>query len=285
MRVHLMSPDTDFDPTREPPPHADDLIQDLQLNPLLDAMAAGDDFLREMSTAALMIGCATTEEIGYRHEVLADCARHSDVIAELYQLATGILEDRRRIHRTSLFFGAESRLHMSISVLEACLPALSRLRELADSAAPTFASDAFGRFFETVRTDLDYPYLAVVEQELKELRFNRGMLLSAALGEGNTGVDFVLRAADDTKRTFFRRIPLDKPTRSFVIPERDDASFSALRALRDDALDDASEAAGESVRGRRVETTAEERMHRGDGLHVRAEKDRLYVETCKACGR
>jgi hypothetical protein len=242
-----MSPDTDFDPNREPPPYAEDLTQDLQLAPLLDAMAAGDTFIREMCEAALLAGCTDTEEIAHRHAVLADCDRHREVIVELYQLATAILEDRRRIHRTSLYFGAESRLHMSINVLAACLPALTRLRDLSDSEAPSFASEAFGRFFDTVRHDLDYPYLATVEQELGQLRLTRGMLLNAALGEGNTGVDFVLRTPDETKRTFFHRVPLVRPTRSFVIPDRDEASFNALRALRDDALDDASAAAGESV--------------------------------------
>lgn len=247
MRVHLMSPDDDFDPTREPPRYAEDLVQDLQLNPLLDAMAAGDEFVREMCLAAILAGCTSPAQVEYRHQVLADCAANREVATELYRMATGILEDRRRIHRTGLFFGTESRLRMSIGVLEACLPHFAKLRDLAETAAPGFTSPAFRTFFATLREELGYDYLARVEQAIKELRFNRGMLLSAGLGEGNTGVDFVLREPDDTKRTFFHRIPLDHPTYSFVIPERDEASFNALSALRDDALGDASAAATESV--------------------------------------
>jgi hypothetical protein len=242
-----MSPDADFDPTREPPSYTEDLIQDLQLDPLLDAMAAGDEFVREMSLAAILAGCASPAQVGYRHEVLADCAANREVASELYRMATGILEDRRRIHRTGLFFGTESRLRMSIGVLEACLPHVARLRDLAETAAPSFTSPAFRRFFATLREELGHDYLSRVEQAIKELRFHRGMLLSAGLGEGNTGVDFVLREPDDTKRTFFHRIPLEAPTHSFVIPERDEASFNALSALRDDALNDASAAATESV--------------------------------------
>lgn len=247
MRVHLMFADADFDPTREPPPYAEDLIQDLQLNPLLDTMAAEDEFIREMSLAALLAGCTTPAQIDYRHRVLADCDANREVVVELYRMATAVLEDRRRVHRTGLFFGTESRLRMSISVLEACLPYFARLRDLADTTGPGFSSPAFRQFFTTLRNELGYDYLASVEQALKDLRFNRGMLLSAGLGEGNTGVDFVLRAPDDTKRKFFHRVPLDQPTHNFVIPERDEASFNALGALRDDALNDASAAATESV--------------------------------------
>jgi hypothetical protein len=242
-----MSPDTDFDPTRKAPSYAEDLVQDLQLDPLLDTMAAGDDFIREMSLAALLAGCATPAEVGYRHDVLADCATNREVVTELYRMATGVLEDRRRIHRTGLFFGTESRLRMSIGVLEACLPHVARLRDLAETAASSFTSPAFRQLFATLRDELGHDYLARVEYALKELRFNRGMLLSAVLGEGNTGADFVLREPDDAKRTFFHRVPLDAPTHSFVIPERDEASFNALSALRDDALSDASAAASESV--------------------------------------
>jgi len=247
MKVHLMFADADFDPGLELPPQADDLVQDLQLTPVLDAMAAGDAFVLAMAKAAVIAGCAGVEQVEYRHEVLVDCADNPEVTAELYRMATTALEDRRRIHRSRLFGGAESRLHMSVSVLEACLPHFRRLRDLADTAGPSFRSRGFREFFAVLRNELDFAYLDTVEQELQRLRFKGGLLLSAELGEGNTGVDFVLRSPDDAKRSFWRRVPLDRPTRSFTIPDRDDASFAALGALRDDAVSDAAEAAAQSV--------------------------------------
>lgn len=52
MKVHLMNPDRDFDVAAEEPENAGDLIQDLQLDYLWDAMGGGDRFLRTVARAA-----------------------------------------------------------------------------------------------------------------------------------------------------------------------------------------------------------------------------------------
>ena len=165
---------------------------------------------------------------------------------ELYDLTTSALEDRRRVHRAHIFAGAETRLHIAVGVLEACLPHLRRLYEIATTTGDV-TSHALVAFFAAISRELEPGYLARLEGELERLRFRQGVLLSAHLGAGNTGVGFVLRSPDDHKRTFFHHVPIDRPTRSFTIPDRDDASFQALGALRDTAVDAASHAAGDSV--------------------------------------
>ncbi len=247
MRVHLMSPATDFDLGQPHPAQAGDLVDDLQLGPLLAAMAAGDPFLYDVARTAVLTGAATVEEARYRQDVLRDCERHPGLMRELYDMTTAALEDRRRIHRSSFFTSAETRLHMAIEVLQACLPYLRRLHQLANEVEASCRSRGLEAFFAILRRELEPTYLAYLERELERLRFRHGVLLSARLGQGNTGVAFVLRAPDDTKRTWFHHVPIDKPTRSFTIPDRDEASFQALGALRDTAVHAASAAATDSV--------------------------------------
>lgn len=247
MRVHLMSPSIDFDPDQEPPEQAEDLIADLQLEPVLATMAAGDKFLYDIARTAILTAAPSVADIVYRHEVLRDCERHPGLMRELYDMTTAALEDRRRIHRSSFFASAETRLHMAIEVLQACLPYLRRLHEIATELEASCQSHALRTLYAIVRRELEPTYLTQLERELDRLRFRRGVLLSARLGQGNTGVGFVLRAPDDTKRTLFHRIPLERPTPSFTIAPRDDASFQALGALRDTAVHAASAAAVESV--------------------------------------
>lgn len=253
MKVHLMFPDDDFDAAQDLPVWTDDLVQDLQLAPVLDAMSGGDAFLAGIVKPAVLLGCPTPEVIDHRHRVLRDCEANRDIVTELYELATAVFDDRQHIHRTTYAWGAESRLHTAVSVLEACLPHLHRLRDIAGIAGiaeadgSSFTSPAFRALFATIRTELDEPYLARVAEELDRMRLRNGMLLSGELGEASTGVGFVLREPDRRKRGLFRRAPLSRPTRSFQIAPRDDAGFNALADLRDLALTSAASAATESV--------------------------------------
>ena len=66
MKAFLLYRDRDFDPKREPPRNADALTQDLDLNTLLDAMAHGDPFLRDIARSALLTSLTDLEAITYR---------------------------------------------------------------------------------------------------------------------------------------------------------------------------------------------------------------------------
>ena len=54
MKAFLMYGNEDFDLTRQTPVNEQELIQDLELNTLLDAMALEDDFLFEVAKKALL---------------------------------------------------------------------------------------------------------------------------------------------------------------------------------------------------------------------------------------
>ena len=70
---------------------------------------------------------------------------------------------------------------------------LKNLKKIADEHASEFESEGFTRFFAMIQKELDEGYFAVVEDHLRELKFHDGVLLSAELGKGNEGINYILR--------------------------------------------------------------------------------------------
>ena len=113
MRSLLMFPDREFDPdqslpdmayrrqpidrTQQLPPHDRTLIQDLELDTLLSAMAGGDEFLLRVAQQAVLSGLRNdVETILYRQEVLKDCLRKPAAVRQLYNLTVETIERARR---------------------------------------------------------------------------------------------------------------------------------------------------------------------------------------------
>ena len=65
MKAHLMHRDRDFDASAEVAPTAAAMIEDLGLDGVLDAMAAGDDLLREVARRALLAGLTEVAAVEY----------------------------------------------------------------------------------------------------------------------------------------------------------------------------------------------------------------------------
>lgn len=63
MKVLLLHPLKDFETSYKLPPNLEDLIQDLDLYPLLEAMAQEDEFIFEVVRCVLFSSLHTREEI------------------------------------------------------------------------------------------------------------------------------------------------------------------------------------------------------------------------------
>ena len=73
MKAFLMYRDRDFDVDADPPPGATALTQDLGLDTLFGAMAAGDRFLFGVARSAVLASLDAPDAIRYRQQLLADC--------------------------------------------------------------------------------------------------------------------------------------------------------------------------------------------------------------------
>lgn len=239
MKVFLLYPDRDFDPSQPLPSHAQDLEQDLGLNILFNAMARGDEFLFQAARQVILSGEDDIGVITYRQEILRDCLKHPGVVREIYQIPLEFLERKRKqwLWIFTRHSSPSSTLSGARQVLGASLDLLRRLRQTADQHAEAFASRGFRRFFTMIQRELDDEYLGVMEQHIQMLRFPYGVLLRARLGEGNEGTDYVLCKPNDANQSWLRRLfTARSPSYSYRLHPRDDAGARILGELRDRGL-------------------------------------------------
>ncbi|MFQ5341897.1 MAG: DNA mismatch repair protein MutS [Anaerolineae bacterium] len=249
MKVLLLYPDRDFDPEQPLPPHTDDLVQDLELNTLFNTMAQGDAFVFDVVKRVILSGLTDLKEIHYRQDILRDCLKNVEVIREIYQIPVRALESKRKqwlgifgLHYpSSVLTGARDMLKVYLGLLK-------ELRSIADAHAGEFESEGFRRFFATIQQELDDEYLATVEHHLKVLAFRSGVLVSAELGKGNEGANYVLRKPNEDDRNWVQRLlPSRSPVYSFKLHPRDDHGARALTELKDRSLNQAANAVAQAA--------------------------------------
>ena len=232
MKAYLMYPARDFDAEQDFPYGSDAVTADLELSTLLNAMAGGDGFLLEVARRALLCGLTDPDTITYRQQILRDCLAQPAVVREIYGTAVQAILAERRI-----WWGIGSKypepiLHRSVQVMQLFMAALRQLRQLADAHAGDFLSEGFTRFFAMIAKELGDDYFALVDTHLKRLKFSGGVLVSARLGEGNTGTGYVLRTPRQTRRGLAERIGVgNRSAYTLTISDRDEAGARALSEL------------------------------------------------------
>jgi DNA mismatch repair ATPase MutS len=247
VKAHLLYADGDFNLTAECPPHSADLIQDLELTTVLEAMAAGDKFLFDISMRVLLTSLRDPDAIRYRQAVLADCIAQPEVIRQMYGIAVAALQDRRGVwgfwssqYPTSILSGA-------VNQLEVLIARLRELRQVADDQAAKFSSAGLTTLFRSLQRELDDEYFQTLSHHLKELRFRNGELLSAQLGRDNSGINYVLRSGN-ARRRWKERIGIEPPSvYSFSIPPRDEAGSQALQDMANRGINLVAHAAAQSA--------------------------------------
>ena len=250
MRALLMHRDRDFDPhqtlrdlmysykevnlQQHLSSHEQALIQDLELDALVHAMAGNDKLLREVARKAFLAALRNdVDTILYRQEVLKDCLENVAMVRQLYDLTVDTVEQTKRAWWELNSRYPSSLLYNSVDLLEFLLGMLRKLRGIAEGHAGRFESAAFTALFAMFRKELGDEYLASVKNHLMELRFRKGVLLNAELGEWNESTNLVLRKPPDKRQSWLERI-LGKgpPAYTFHLAERDQAGANILSNMR-----------------------------------------------------
>ena len=234
MKSYLMYRDRDFDVTQDPPPHANALVQDLELTTLLDSMCRDDKWLAPIVRKAILTSLTDPDTIRYRQDILKDCLRAEAAIRQIYDLAGRTLESERKDF-FSLSMGSPSViLHRSVRVLEMLVGMLRKLRAIADQNSDRFESEGFKTLFSMLQRELDDAYFSTLRTHLKLLQFRKGMLVSAQLGEGNKSVNYVLRKEPSLKGNWLTRLfEPEPPSYTYRLPDRDEAGARSLWELQD----------------------------------------------------
>jgi len=235
MRVRLLFPDRDFDPAVPLPPWAREVIRDLRLDPVFDAMAAEDPYLRELVPKVALAGLADPDAIRYRQEVFLDCLAHADVLEGMRALALRALAAERELWG----FGdsPSSVLYRATRLLDQLLPTLRALRALGGAHCAEFRSRGMQRLLDELLREIDAPFFAEAEAERAELELPRGELVSARLGPGNKGEDYVLHRGPVERSGWWRRAwPRRRSELTFEVDDDDETGHRALAQLKDRGL-------------------------------------------------
>lgn len=250
MKAHLLFEDRDFDIGGDLPPGHENLLQDLELPVLLEAMAAGDRYLLDVSTQVLLAGLDDPAAITYRQRILADCLAHPEVIREMYAVAFAALADKQGVFGTygGSYQSPSSNLSGAVSHLVAYVARLRQLRRIADDNADTFESDGLRTLVNSLRHDLDDDYFDEIDSHLRQLRFRAGVLISAELGRDNSGVNLLLREPGENRRRWKERMGIrPRSSYSFTLDPHDDAGSQILDDLRGRGVNLVANAASQSA--------------------------------------
>ncbi len=248
MKVFLMYPDRDFDLETPLAANHEELVKDLELETVLEAMSGGDDFLYEVAKHGVLKSLENCDEISYRQDILRDCLRHPHVLREMYSLAT---EPTRNKHGRWLRIFSRypgGILSSAVKMLDFFVELLKSLKHVADKHTGKFASEGFKRFFSMIREELDNSYLSQVEGYLEDLKFRKGVLVSAELGMGNEGINYVLRKPLKKNKSWLKRL-FGRGTEmySFALHPKDDLGAKVLRELKDRGLNNVANAVAQSA--------------------------------------
>jgi len=249
MKAFLMYRDRDFDLQQKLPWNAEALIQDLELETLFNAMSLGDKYLFEVAKTAVLGGVNNDPEtIKYRQSILKDCLKNSAVVRDIYQIPIEAINNKKK-HWYSIFSSYPSAvLSNSTEMMQMFVGLLIKLRNIADDNADKFESEGFSRFFSMIQKELEDEYLSDIQDHLKELKFSDGVLISAELGKGNEGTDYMLRKSVVTKQRWIKRILGQKPpVYTFSIHPRDEAGARALSEIKTKGINLAANALGQSA--------------------------------------
>lgn len=249
MKAQLLYRDKDFDLKQVLPWNEPSLMQDLELGTLLHAMASEDEFLYDVAHKAVLSGLQNDiDTILYRQEITKDCLNNPVVIRALYRVTVEAIESRKKQFWGFISSHPSGILSSSVNLLEMYAGYLKTLRDMAKEQAGRFGSEGFTTLFATLERDLGDEYLASIQAHLKELRFSKGVLVSAGLGPGNAGDNYVLRKANPEKRNLLERIFAKRPPAyTFHVEERDIAGAEALSKLRERGINLAANAVAQSA--------------------------------------
>jgi DNA mismatch repair ATPase MutS len=249
MKAHLMYREHDFDLHWPLPWNEGDLVKDLELDTLFNAMAQGDKFLFDVVKQAVLSGLENgLDTILYRQGILQDCLKNPAIVRGMYDLAVEAIERERKDFWVPWGGSPGSVLYRATGVLEMFVGLLKTLRSVADEHAGGFASEGFSTLFAMLREELSDEYFVSIKSHLQQLQFRKGVLISAHLGKGNKGTNYVLRRPNDNGKSWLERALESKPPAyTFHIDDRDIQGAQALSELKDRGLNLVANALGQST--------------------------------------
>jgi DNA mismatch repair ATPase MutS len=252
MKAFLLFRDRDFDFGQTLPWSEKTLIPDLALDTLFSAMASRDEFL--LSVAKSVILCSLGNDLDtilYRQRILRDCLKNPSIVRELYALAVEGTQCEKK--STWGFFSKYPAgiLSRAIELMNFLIEVLRKLRSASERYAARFESEGFRNLFTMLKAELTDEYFTSIKIHLKEMKFRAGVLISAELGKGNKGENYVLRKPRTKQHWLIswlqHHLGIRESGYTFVLDPRDENGAKALSELNDRGINLVANALGQSA--------------------------------------
>jgi hypothetical protein len=189
------------------PANEADLVKDLNLDIIYDAMAHGDEYIR--NTVSRIVPRAITDPglIRYRQEIAKECIQNQYVIEKMYNIAAEAAADTRTYRdftrpSYSQVVSSSARLRTSAGLLELLV---GKFRQLVNAAQETTAFKSEGLVGFCVRTNACvnagfFDRARKIIAELKTAAESGGMMIGASVGNGLKGTGYRLRRVSGAAR-------------------------------------------------------------------------------------
>jgi hypothetical protein len=171
----------------------EDLVKDLELGKILDAVAQKDELIRGVWSHVLLLSGADVESIRYRQEAVKDAIQNRDVVVELYRFTGDVITRTERAAFLVTYDNPELVVLETAAGMRVMIDAFKDLKGILSRAS--FSSQAFQGLVNTIRENVDENFIASAKELLSffDIR-NNTLEFSVKLGAHNTLVDPVVLA-------------------------------------------------------------------------------------------
>ncbi|MEB3797839.1 MAG: hypothetical protein G5Z42_03325 [Caldisphaeraceae archaeon] len=231
----------------ELPWNHEDLVRDLALKEIFNTMSSSDEFIYSVVEKVILNPVRDKETILYRQGVLKDAIKNKEVLRDIYEIVNKAIADARKsIFWFSIREDPYLMAEKSIAALKVLIPALKRIREIAEGNLQSFSSEGFKRVFSTISKQFNDSYISEVMDTLKSLRFDEEVNACVNIGDGNVFVNYRLQAPTE-KKGFLDSLRVRKQRYVYTIPPRDEAGGQILAEMKNKALKKASKVLNKSL--------------------------------------
>jgi DNA mismatch repair ATPase MutS len=136
-------------------------------------------------------------------------------------------------------------------VLNYLIEVLRKLRSASEQYGAKFESEGFRNLFAMLEAELTDEYFANIKAHLKEMKFRAGVLISAQLGKGNKGINYVLRKPRTRQHWLISWLQqyfgIRESGYTFVLDPRDENGARALSEMNDRGINLVANALAQST--------------------------------------
>ncbi|MEY2342233.1 hypothetical protein AB4090_09025 [Acidithiobacillus sp. IBUN Pt1247-S3] len=237
MLPHLLDPKQSL-PALAAAAQEKNLIEDLGLAPLFDAMAEGDEGRREIvQRVVLRWPCRDNATVRYRQAVFADLCAQPTRAQAIFTLAETSLALPGQSHQFWLFSKSPSRrLRANTALMRELIKQLQALRDLGSSGSDSFHSEALRKLFSNLQKEIDAEFLRAAHEALAALQLDAGLRSAATVDALGRCTASVLHGGVANGSWLGRVWHATGEDAGFSIADRDEAGQTALGKLRERLL-------------------------------------------------